>query len=171
MANKEISTGSPIEKKIRWAEECFQARRDQLLKDSILADLLERFTKAVNSSRKAMKETGIERTCRLCEEKEGGSCCGAGLEDHYSGSLLLINLLLAKRLPKARYDPRGCLFLTATGCSLLARHVICVNYLCKKITDRIDPEKIADLREKEGIELEILFHLNERIKTVLNSQL
>ena len=166
MADTEISKDSPIAKRIRWAEECFQARRDQLLKDSMLADLLERLAKAAKASRRTTKEIGLERECRLCEEKEGGSCCGAGLEDHYSGSLLLINLLLAVRLPKARYDPRSCLFLTATGCSLLARHVICVNYLCKKITDRIRPEKIAGLRDKEGIELEILFHLNERVKAL-----
>jgi hypothetical protein len=42
--------------------------------------------------------------------------------------------------------------------------VICVNYLCKKVTDHIDAEKIAALQGKEGVELELLFHLQERIK-------
>jgi hypothetical protein len=45
--------------------------------------------------------------------------------------------------------------------------VICVNYLCNKITDRINPQKLKALREKEGIELDILFRLNERLKKVL----
>ena len=42
--------------------------------------------------------------------------------------------------------------------------MICVNYLCKKISDHIDPEKIAALQGKEGVELELLFHLQEKIK-------
>jgi len=49
----------------------------------------------------------------------------------------------------------------------MARHVICINYLCKKITDLIDPHTIMDLREKESEEVNTLFMLHENIKTVL----
>ena len=79
----------------------------------------------------------------------------------------MINLLLDSRLPKERYDTSSCFFLGSTGCLLRARHVICVNYICKKITHRIDQNKINDLREKEGEELNILFLLHEHIKQVL----
>ncbi|MGD9033581.1 MAG: hypothetical protein PVH02_13010, partial [Desulfobacteraceae bacterium] len=66
--------------------------------------------------------------------------------------------------PRQGYDPSSCFFLGEQGCLLLARHVICVNYLCKKVTDHIDAGKIAALQGKEGVELELLFHLQERIK-------
>jgi len=102
--------------------------------------------------------------CRDCEEREGGSCCGAGLENRYDVSLLLTNLLLGVKLPKQGHEPSSCFFLGAQGCVLRARHVICVNYLCKKISDHIDAKRIAALRAKEGVELELLFHLQEEIK-------
>jgi hypothetical protein len=44
---------------------------------------------------------------------------------------------------------------------------MCVNYLCKKITDRVDSQKIRALREKEGRELDTLFRLHEQIKRCL----
>lgn len=113
-----------------------------------------------------MTKTGIPEICRKCEKDEGGSCCGAGLEDKYDRWLLLVNLLLGIKLPKNRYDTKSCFFLGEGGCLLKARHVICVNYLCKKITDQIDPHKISVLREKEGIELYALFILNERLKKI-----
>ncbi|MBA7644220.1 hypothetical protein ES703_51962 [subsurface metagenome] len=91
--------------------------------------------------------------------------CSMGIK--YDGWLLLINLLLDVRLPKKRHDKESCFFLGEGGCLLKARHVICVNYLCKKITDQIDPHKLNALREKEGVELDILFLLNERLKIVL----
>ena len=114
-----------------------------------------------------MAASGIADECRQCEHDEGGSCCGAGLENKYSGTLLLINLLLGAKLPSKRTGPSNCHFLGDEGCRLLARHVICVNYICRKISDRIDPERIAILREAEGRELDILFLLNERVKKLL----
>jgi hypothetical protein len=170
MAFAEISMNSPIEEKIIWAKRCYQTQKDQFLEDEKTDNLLKKFKGAVAASHAAMTSTGIESECRRCEEKEGGSCCGSGLENRYSGVLLLINLLLDRELPDKRRDPPGCFFLEKTGCALLARHVICVNYLCKKITDRIASEKIADLRDREGIELEILFHLNERIIKILRDE-
>jgi hypothetical protein len=114
-----------------------------------------------------MAHAGIMEFCKLCAQKDGGSCCGIGLENRYTGTLLLINLLLGHSIPTRRSDPSDCFFLGKAGCGLLARQVICINYLCKKITDQIDPQNMAPLREKEGIELGLFFHLNERIKKIL----
>lgn len=116
-----------------------------------------------------MRCTGIVDCCKECEEKEGGSCCGAGLEKHYSGILLLINLLLGVTLPLEREQPSGCFFLSPTGCLLLARHVLCINYVCNKITSRIKPENLAALREAEGEEILLLFQLNETLKKFLRA--
>lgn len=138
-----------------------------MLADPAVADLLTRLRKAVADSRQAMVAAGIADECRQCERYEGGSCCGADLENRYTGTLLLINLLLGIELPSKRTAPSNCHFLGHAGCRLLARQVICINYLCRKITDRIDPEPIARLREAEGREVELLFLLNERIKQFL----
>ena len=170
MAYAKISITRPIEEKIIWAKKCYRQRKRQFLEDERTTTLLKDFKKAAASSHALMSFGGIERECRECEEREGGSCCGFGLEDRYSGVLLLINLLLDRELPDKRNDPLGCFFLEKTGCALLARHVICVNYLCKKITDRIPSKKIADLRDREGVELELLFHLNERIIKILSDE-
>ncbi|OPX37437.1 MAG: hypothetical protein B1H12_04910 [Desulfobacteraceae bacterium 4484_190.2] len=163
----EVSLSSPIEEKIDWAEHCYKSFRGQLIQDKPIVDYLKRLVDAIQASHKEMGEAGILDICMDCEKNEGGSCCGAGLENKYDGWLLLINRLLDVRLPRKRHDKESCFFLGESGCLLKARHVICVNYLCKKITDRIDPDKLNALREKEGIELDILFLLNERLKRIL----
>ena len=164
MLRDEISLESPIDAKIAWAEKCYREVMDDLLGDQEIPLLLDKLKGAIHASHKEMAEAGVVDECRDCEEREGGSCCGAGLENRYDGFLLLVNLMLGVKLPRAGYDPSSCFFLGAQGCLLLARHVICVNYLCKKISDHIDAEKIAALQGKEGEELEILFQLQEKIK-------
>lgn len=167
MSSGEISIDAPIEDRIAWAEDCYQSQGALFLKNQGLTELLSDLKKAVLSSRRELHLSGIIEECSRCVDKEGGSCCGAGLEDKYSGSLLLINLLLGCNLPHKRPDPKDCYFLGKEGCTLMARHVICVNYLCKKITDKVEPGLLKILREKEGRELEILFILNEKIKKLL----
>jgi hypothetical protein len=166
-AIKAVSLQSPIEEKMAWAEDLHRRLRHHLLQDAMVARLLRDLRNAIRDSRHEMVRAGIVDACADCEKTEGGSCCGAGLENHYSGLLLLINLLLDVSLPKKRHDPASCFFLGREGCRLLARHVLCVNYLCKKLTEQIDPLKIRALREKEGVELERLFLLSERINKLL----
>ena len=167
MIFENISLDSKIEEKITWAANCFEANKKKLFGDNKTKELLARLKDAITASREEMKYTGVVEECRHCEEKDGGACCGAGIENRYSGILLLINLLLGVDLPEYPCKTGSCYFLSAEGCSLMARQVICVNYICNKITDKIGPEKLACLREKEGRELDLLFLLNERIKAVL----
>ena len=167
MIYDDISADSSIEKKISWAAHSYRKYRDILIDDKNIRHLLEKFRKASSESQKEMIETGLVNLCRECEEEEGGACCGKGIENRYSGTLLLINLLLDVRLPEKAPDSKSCFFLGEKGCSLSARHVICINYVCKKITDRIPGQVLNNLREKEGAELDILFMLNEKIKSVL----
>ena len=155
---------SPIQTKIDWAKNFFKREGKRLLKDHQLVNLLEALKAAIHNSRRQMIESGIVDWCRECDEKEGGSCCGAGLERHYSGSLLLINLLLGQTLPRRRETPAGCYFLSGKGCILLAREVLCINYMCKKITTEIKPDQLSVLRKAEGEEIHLLFQLNERLK-------
>ncbi len=167
MSDDNISADSSIEEKISWAVASFQKYGDILTGNKDIRHLLDKFRKASSDSLQEMIEIGMADECRKCEEEEGGACCGKGIENKYSGTLLLINLLLGRKLPEEASDSRSCFFLGAKGCSLSARHVICVNYICKKITDRIPAQALNRLREKEGAELDILFILNEKVKSVL----
>jgi hypothetical protein len=157
----------PIAEKIAWASRCFQERNEALLDDELVNDLLFRLKGAIEASRREMEATGVIAACRHCEEQDGGSCCGAGIEDHYGSLLLLINLLLGSQIPEKRADPAGCLFLGPSGCVLRARHTLCVNYLCAKATKGKEPQKIAALRSREGVEMETLFRLQERLHKIV----
>ena len=170
MTYSHISLESNIRDKITWATTCFNRKKSLLLKDKKIGELLPLLDKAIIASREEMENIGIVDECRHCEEKEGGACCGSGIENKYSGILLLINLLLGTILPQTQYIKDSCYFLGKKGCVLKAKHVICINYICKKISDKTAPETLTPLREKEGVELDLLFLLNERIKTVLGKQ-
>ena len=166
MKTRRLSLTSPIEEKIAWAENCYERFGSKFSRDRTTVDLIDRLKMEVQSSHEERTAAGIVRLCRECEQSEGGSCCGNGMENNYDGWLLLINFLLNVRLPKKRHDPKSCFFLGKEGCVLPARHAICVNYLCKKITDRIDPLALKALREKEGKELNTLFFLHENVKKI-----
>ena len=171
MPHQMISLESPIEQKIVWAQECLHDIGDLLLEDASVGALLRHLKQAIGQSHEEMAASGIVEICGDCDRHEGGSCCGKGLEDHYSGILLLINLLLGVQPPKTRHDPSSCFFLGQDGCRLLARHVICVNYVCHRITHCVDPQMLSGLREKEGRELECLFRLNERVLQITRKKI
>lgn len=161
-----ISINRPVKERIAWTESCFRGSGDLFFKDEKIVGLLSNFKSAVKASRQKMDKIGVVDLCRECDQEEGGSCCGKGLENRYDAWLLLINRLLGVDLPRERHQAEGCFFLGEKGCLLMARHVICVNYMCKKITNNIQPSVLNDLREVEGEEINCLFMLNERIKFV-----
>jgi hypothetical protein len=167
MSLKGVSLSSSIEKKVGNAEYLYKIFGGRILSDTSIVHLLAETDHAIEASHTEMHGAGIAEICSVCDQKEGGSCCGAGLENRYDICLLLINLLLGVKLPAHRHDPKSCFFLAPTGCLLKARHVICVNYLCTKVTHQVDTQKIAALREREGKELDTLFRLHERIKEVM----
>jgi hypothetical protein len=169
MIPAEPSLDASVDAKIDWANHCYEREKSRLLSDQKLAQLLDALKQAAHRSRENMLRTGIVDCCRECEEKEGGSCCGAGLEKHYSGMLLLINRLLGVALPLVQEESSSCFFLSPTGCGLLARHVLCINYVCTKITSRIKPDELAALRDAEGEEIFLLFQLNEKLKRMIRS--
>jgi hypothetical protein len=158
-----------VEKTV-WVEAFYSLSKDELLKSPEISGPLLRLGEAIHNSRSEMAGRGIVGICRECDQKDGGSCCGIGLEAYYDEALLLINLLLGVELPRERAESTSCFFLSPIGCRLLARHVICINYTCEKITDRLNPQELASLREKEGIEVELLFRLNEEVKKYLHDR-
>ena len=164
-----ISINRPVKERIAWAESCFQMGGVLFLKDEKIAGLLSEFKFAVEASSQKMDRIGVVALCRECDREEGGSCCGRGLENKYDAWLLLINRLLGVDLPRERHQADGCFFLGETGCLLMARHVICINYMCKKINNNIQPSALNALREMEGVEINCLFMLNEQIKRVFRT--
>jgi hypothetical protein len=163
------SLNRPVKERIAWAESCFQESGDLFLRDEKIAVLLSQFKSAVKVSRQEMNMTGVVALCRECDQEEGGSCCGRGLENKYDGWLLLINRLLGVEPPRVRQQADGCFFLGEKGCLLVARHVICINYMCKKITKNNQPSALNTLREREGVEINCLFMLNEQVKRVFRA--
>jgi hypothetical protein len=153
-----------IQKRIEQAQTLYAAWEDSLRQDPSIRTLLQRLNTNIENTWKAMRELGVVEECKRCEEEEGGSCCGEGIEDRYDAVLLLINLLLGVSLPVQPHIESSCYLLGKNGCILKARHVLCVNYICEKLKNTFTPDKLITLQEIAGEELETLFILYEAIK-------
>lgn len=163
MDNKATEAG-PLHEKLKIARELCRRAGIGFLRDEGLARLLESYRRACRKSGRLRGEAGVTAQCGICERLEGGSCCGAGIELRYDVWMLFMNLILGAKLPDERLYADSCLFLGPRGCVLAARDVLCVNYLCARITERCEKEKIITLQEAEGEELMLLFLINEEVK-------
>lgn len=161
-------TASPIRERIIRAHTLFDAWGRELAAEPTVSPFLHRLRARIEASRKVMAEVGIVAECRRCEEEQGGSCCGSGIENRYDVELLLINLLLGVSLAEDAERPESCRFLGARGCTLFARHVLCVNYLCARLRETLSPGQLSLLQDSSGEELETEFFLHEAIKRFLS---
>lgn len=159
-----------IEEKIRIAHELLARWGVSLSGDLFISELLACLKQKTVASQQAMKSLDIVAVCRFCEEEDGGSCCGRGIEDKYSPVLLLINLLMGQRLPERRYQEDSCYFLGQKGCCLEAREVICVNYLCRRIQNTVSLCDLVQLQSINGEELDTAFVLTEAIKKFIGNE-
>jgi hypothetical protein len=162
-----VKINSSIEEKIAWVEACSPKIKDKMLNDDEIIRLVNRFKRANQNTWDKMRQIGLTHECEKCA-LNGGSCCGKGIEDKYDSVILFINSLLGVKLASKRLYPKGCYFLGFNGCILIAREVICVNYLCRKLLKRIKRSDIINLQQIAGKEMDILFALQERIKKQLN---
>ncbi|MFP3910172.1 MAG: hypothetical protein ACLFVI_04015 [Archaeoglobaceae archaeon] len=158
---------SAIEQKIEWAEDVYARFGRKLLRDKQVKDLLKRLEENIGSTYRCMDETGVSEECKLCAQR-AGSCCGKGIEDKCDKVTLLINLLMGVELSHERELEDGCFFQGPEGCKLKAREVICINYLCSTIHQKIGHEDLIRLQEVGGEEMDILFAVGNRIKHLLN---
>lgn len=164
-----IGPGHPIEAKIQNALDIFNQAGHDLRSISGMERLLEEYREAVRESWRAMDVHGVVTECTDCAVNDGGSCCGKGIEDKFDSVLLVINLLLGCDLPDSRMDPTGCWFLGEKGCVITARHVICINYMCKRLYAALAPDDIHAVQEAMGHETDLVFMLEQRIKAWLTS--
>ncbi len=162
-----IGTGHPIEAKIQNAREIFAQSASELRALPGVERLLYEYRQAVQQSWKAMNVHGVVTECTDCAVNDGGSCCGRGIEDKFDSVLILINLLLGCDLPDERLDPEGCWFLGEKGCLITARHVICINYMCKRLYRALDTDDIHAVQEAMGYEADLVFMLEQRLKVWL----
>ena len=162
-----VGTDISIQEKVRWAHLLYDRFGHSLLADPEVVGLLRRYRAAVARTWGLMEETGVVEECTRCAVEDGGSCCGAGIEDRFDVVLLLINLLAGGSLPHRAQDPTGCLFLGEKGCTIPARHTICVNYICRRLEARLGREALQRLQEGIGRECDAAFLLEEGIKAWL----
>jgi len=164
------STSTDIQKKIEQAHKLLETCGGLLVEDPSISALLQKLRDCIDNTNQSMLTLGVVAECKNCEEKEGGSCCGSGIENKYDAVLLLINLLLGGSLQN--HEPLGnsCFFLGKKGCKLTARHVLCVNYICDKLQKKLTREELIALQTCAGEELNTQFFLHEAIKKRLRAK-
>jgi hypothetical protein len=159
-----LDEGSSIKDKIRKARYMYDSWSDQLRREPDIHQLIEKLEMCLENSRAAMLELGIVETCKHCDGEEGGSCCGAGLENKFDTFLLLMNLLLGVSLPESHRRPNSCYLLTEKGCTLKVRLVLCVDFLCPKILNTMSQGDLIRLQQISGDELTTGFMLYDAVK-------
>lgn len=166
MSKESVSqTSSPtIQEKIEQAQDLFETCGDSLRQNSSMGTLLNKLQECIENTKDSMLKLGVVAECKHCEEQEGGSCCGTGIENKYDVELLLVNLLLEGSLRDQQFSQNSCYFLGEKGCKLTARHVLCVNYICEKLQKKLTREELIVLQTCAGEELDTLFFLHEAIK-------
>jgi len=165
-----LDEGSSIEDKMRTARQMYDSWSDQLKREPHIHQLIEKLERCLENSRAAMLELGIVEICKHCDEEEGGSCCGAGLENKFDTVLLLTNLLLGVSLPDGHRRPDSCYLLTDKGCRLKVRLVLCVDFLCPKILNTLSRGDLLRLQQVSGDELTTGFMLYDAVKKFLRNK-
>ena len=153
-----------IYQKIQKAQGLFEIYGNALLNDPHISALLSEMKVNLKNSYQAMIDFGIVNACKHCDEKEGGSCCAAGMENKLDPILLFTNLLLGITLPDEHTRNDGCFFLSKKGCILKARLFLCVDFLCPNIKNNMTLDDLIKLQTISGEELETSFKLENAIK-------
>jgi hypothetical protein len=171
MSQESVSQSSPpsIYEKIEQTHELYSACGDSLRQNRSVRTLLNTLQECIENTKDSMLKFGVVAECKHCEEQEGGSCCGTGIENKYDVELLLVNLLLEASLRDQQPGQNSCYFLGEKGCTLRARHVLCVNYICEKLQKKLTREQLIELQTCAGEELDTLFILHEVIKKRLRA--
>jgi len=162
--NESRTTSPTIQEKIEQAQDLFESCGDSLRENPSIRTLLNKLQECIENTKDSMLKLGVVAECEHCEEQEGGSCCGTGIENKYDVELLLVNLLLEASLRDQQPSQNSCYFLGEKGCKLTARHVLCVNYMCQKLQKKLAREQLISLQTCAGEELDTLFILHEAIK-------
>lgn len=142
---------------------------DSLLQDSEMHTLLQRLNKTIAATINKMESVGVVKECADCAVYGEGTCCGTRTGYKCNRILILLNLLLGVSPVIQTRHPHLCPFLTEQGCSLMARPVICVNFICQRLLRNITHENLVRLQEVAGEEIDVLFTAEEYVKKKIAS--
>jgi hypothetical protein len=156
--------------KIKTARDLYSKWGEALRSDPSISRQLRELAAKTEASSLASLKSGVAKTCRQCDEDEGGSCCGAGIEDRYTPEMLLLNLIMGVELPESRYSENSCFFLGSCGCILAARELLCINYLCSRLQSEIPLENLIFLQETTGREMDAVFILHDTTRNFIKKK-
>lgn len=159
-----LGVDHPFKSKLSWANHLYELLSTSILHVPDVYPLLTSYESAITNTWKLMHSMDVVSHCRDCAINDGGSCCGKGIEDHFDVPLLLINRLMGVELPAQRWDEHGCWFLGPHGCSIKARHTLCVNFICKRLEAALSHEQLVALGDATVAETDAGFRLEEAIK-------
>ncbi len=167
LSDMPVGPDHAMEEKLAWAHFLFDSLGQKMKSDEVISGLLSDYETKIQATWQKMEEHGVVDECRRCAMQDGGSCCGQGIENKFDIITLLVNMLLDVGLPAKPWDPTGCWFLGPEGCLLKARHVICVNFICKRLHAAVSKEGIHKVQMAMQAETDASFLLEEYIKSWL----
>ncbi len=165
-----IKTGHVITQSIHTVKHLFEIHNDILISDLKLANMLSLLEDKINTSRQEMIKSGIVNECASCSLQRAETCCTYRTGYKCDTTLLLINLLMNVHLPEFPFYPELCHFLTEKGCCLKARPVICINYTCSVLREKIPFEKLLRVQKITGEEMDLIFKTENYIKQILKER-
>jgi len=118
-----------------------------------LAGLLAKFKEQLHATNQLFADLDVAADCASCCDRDQGPCCFDGAQGWYDLRLLLINLLLGVKVPERPELVDDCWFNSPTGCKLLAKESICLNFFCPDIQERLAADELMALRQQVGREL------------------
>lgn len=135
-----------------------------LMQDETLSALLSLLNRSIEDSRREMDSLRVVNECADCAADGAGTCCSERTGNKCDVLLLVINLLLDRTMPVSQRHTGHCYFLSPRGCSLWARPVICINFLCDRLRQNIEHKKLVVLQQIAGREMDALFLVEEYLK-------
>jgi len=143
------STSLP--ERLLLARRLFAAHGERLLGLAILQRHLQAIHFLQKEVSRCMAESGMPEHCRSCAMTSAtGGCCSRFMADENDAVLLLLNLLSGCPVEVQRDDGIECLFLAATGCTLLFKPFFCLNYLCRQLRQKMGQAELRELDRASG---------------------
>jgi hypothetical protein len=138
---------------ISEAKKVYAELGGEILSHAEMAELLAKFKQQIEGTNRLFKGLDVAADCAACCARDKGPCCFDGAQDWFDLRLLLINLLLGVDVPDRPQLADDCWFNSPTGCKLLAKDSICLNFFCPDIQARLSEEDLTALRQQVGREL------------------
>ena len=154
--------------KIALAHSVYKTHGLDMLNDRPLSEMLIELDHNIEATQKEMATTGIVDECADCAIQGEGTCCSERTGHKSDVTLLLINLLLGRSLPDKTQSADLCYFLTSSGCALRARPILCVNFVCSRLREKIPHKVMVHVQQTAGHELDVLFRIESYIKLRAN---